>query len=108
MAKWFGYVGYAFSEEIKPGVWKDRIVKRQYSGDVERSTSRWSPSSESANDNLTLDRQISIVSDPFADENYSAIKFIEYRGALWKVTSVNPQYPRLVLNVGGVYNGPKT
>lgn len=107
MAKWFGYVGYAFPEEIKPGVWKDRIVKRQYSGDVERSTSRWSPSSESANDNLTLDKQISIVADPFADANYYAIKFIEYRGTLWKVTSVNPQYPRLVLSVGGVYNGPK-
>lgn len=108
MAKWFGYVGYAFSEEIRPGVWKDRIVKRQYSGDEERSTSRWSSSSESTNDNLTLSKQISIVSDPFADQNYYAIKFIEYRGTAWKVTSVDTRYPRLVLTIGGCYNGPQT
>lgn len=108
MAKWFGYVGYAIPEEIRPGVWKDRIVKRQHSGDEERSTSRWSSSSEGTNDNLTLDKQISIVADPFAYQNYYAIKFIEYRGTAWKVTSVNPQYPRLVLTVGGVYNGPQT
>lgn len=108
MAKWFGYVGYAIPEEIRPGVWKDRIVKCQFTGDEERSTSRWSSSSEGTNDNLTLDKQISIVADPFALQNYYAIKFIECRGVAWKVTSVNPQYPRLVLTVGGVYNGPQT
>jgi hypothetical protein len=108
MAKWFGYVGYAIPEEIRPGVWKDRIVKRQYSGDVEKSTSRWSSSNEGTNDNLTLDKQISIVVDPFAHHNYSSIKFIEFMGVAWKVVSVNPQYPRLILTIGGVYNGQQT
>lgn len=107
MAKWFGTVGYAISEEVRPGVWDDKITKRQYSGDVIRSTTRWASSSDSTNDDLTLDKQISIVADPFAYQNCHSIKFIEFMGTTWKVTSVNPQYPRLILTVGGVYNGPQ-
>lgn len=108
MAKWFGIVGYATCEETSPGVWQDKITTRQYSGDVNRITSRWTASQDSTNDDLTLDKQISIVADPFAYQNFNSIKFVEFMGTMWKVTSVNPQYPRLVLTVGGVYNGPQT
>lgn len=107
MAKWFGTVGYAISEEVRPGVWKDKITTRQYSGDVMRSTTRWASSSDSTNDNLTLDKQISIVADPFAYQNCHSIKFIEFMGTMWKVTTVDPQYPRITLTVGGKYNGPQ-
>ena len=108
MAKWFGVVGYATCEEVSPGVWEDKITTRKYSGDVIRSSIRWSASQDSTNDDLTLDKQISILADPFAYQNFSSIKFIEFMGTMWKVTSVDPQYPRLVLTAGGVYNGPQT
>lgn len=107
MAKWFGTVGYAVGKEIRPGVWKDEITKRQYYGDVMRSSVRWQSSSDSTNDDLNLDKQISIVADPFAHEHYSSIKFVEFMGVMWKVTNVNPQHPRIVLTIGGEYNGPQ-
>ena len=108
MAKWFGTVGYAMCEEVSPGVWQDKITTRKYSGDDIRSYTRWNPSSNSTNDDLNLDKQISILADPFAYKNCYSIKFVEFMGTMWKVTNVNPQYPRLILTIGGLYNGPQT
>lgn len=104
MAKWYGKVGYIKTEEIEPGIWVSEPTERLYFGDVLKTTSRWSTSNK-VNDDLNITNQISIVADPFAYQNFLAIKYIEFMGALWDVTSVEPQYPRLILTVGGVYNG---
>lgn len=105
MAKFYGKVGYAEPVETSPGVWMDEITERTYSGDLIRNNSRWATSSESTNDDLNLNTQISIVADPYAYQKFHFIKYVEFMGAKWKVTSVDPQRPRLILNVGGVYNG---
>lgn len=105
MAKWYGVIGYAETVETSPGVWKEKITERNYSGDVIRNTSRWSTSSDSTNDDLTVNNQISILADPFAYQNFHSIKYLEFMGAKWKVTNVDAgQYPRLLLTIGGVYN----
>jgi hypothetical protein len=57
------------------------------------------------NDNINMSNEISIVADPFANENFQSIKYIEYMGTLWRVNNVDVQYPRLILRMGGVYNG---
>lgn len=105
MAKWYGEIGYAEMVETSPGVWTERITKRNYFGDVVRNSSRWSTSSDSTNDDLNIDNQISIVADPFAYQNFHKMKYIAFMGAKWKITKVEPQHPRLILSVGGVYNG---
>ena len=106
MAKFFGPIGYAVTTEVRPGVWKDQIEERNYSGDVIRNNSRWTTSSDSTNDDLNVNNQISIISDPFARNNFHTMKYVGYMGAKWKITNVEVQYPRLILTVGGVYNGP--
>jgi hypothetical protein len=105
MAKFYGVVGYASSQETRPGVWEDVITERNYFGDLIRNTSRWSVSSESTNDDLNINNLISIVADPFAYENFHSMKYVEFMGAKWKITNVEVQRPRLILTVGGVYNG---
>lgn len=102
MSKYYGKVGYAITKETKPGVWKNLVVERIYYGDILRNTSRWQGSSN-VNDNLVISNQISILADPFAYHNFHAIKYIEWLGSKWKVSSVEVQYPRLILNIGGVY-----
>lgn len=108
MAKYFGRVGFAISveedPENEPGVFSDKTVEKFYSGDTIRQMSRWD-NSQQVNDNLNVNCQFSILSDPFAEQNFHSIKYIEYIGALWKVTSIEVQYPRLLLTVGGIYNG---
>lgn len=105
MAKWRGVVGYAETVQTAPGVCADTIAERTYKGNVIRNTSRRSPNSDSTNDDLTINNQISIIADPFAYQNFHSIKYVEFMGTKWNVSSVEVQYPRLLLSVGGVYNG---
>ena len=106
MARWFGKVGYSETVETAPGVWTPQDTVREYYGDVLRNTSRWTGNSDSTNDNLTVNTQISIITDPFAVEKFYSIKWIEFMGVKWSVDSVDPtQPPRLILTLGGVYNG---
>ena len=104
MAKWYGKVGYAVTENTEPGIWEPKITEREYYGDV--ISNRWKrQNSGEINDNINLSKMISILSDPFAIQNCSNIAYVEYLGTKWKVTDVEPQFPRLLLTVGGVYNG---
>lgn len=105
MAKWYGTVGYIETKETSPGVWKPEVTERKYFGDVLRNSSRWSASSDSTNDDLNISNQISIVADPFAYRNFHSIKYVEFMGAKWKIANVEVQRPRLILTIGGVYNG---
>ena len=105
MAKWYGKVGYSETVETSPGVWTPQDTVREYYGDVIRNTTKWSVNSHSTNDDLPVNSQISIVADPFADNKFHSMKWIEFMGAKWKVTSVEPQPPRLLLTLGGVWNG---
>ena len=105
MAKWYGKVGYSETVETTPGVWTPHDTVREYYGDVIRNTTKWAVNSDSTNDDLTVNSQISIVADPFANNKFHSMKWIEFMGARWKVTSVEPQPPRLLLTLGGVWNG---
>ena len=107
MARFYGKVGFTVPTEIRPGVWEDSVVERQYYGDVIRNTRR-KESGDRVLDDINISNEISIIADQFANENFHHMTYVEFMGALWKVSTVAVQRPRLVLTVGGVYNGPKT
>lgn len=106
MAKFSGKVGYGETVDKGTGVHELEITERLYFGDVVRNTRRFD-SGEKVNDDLTVGNSISIVADPYANSHFFAIRYVEWMGALWKVTDVEVQSPRLLLRLGGVYNGPK-
>ena len=104
MAKYFGTIGFVETKETTPGVWEPKVTTRRYYGDLERrSRNRDNPSA--INDDLRVNATISIVADPYALNHFHSMEFIEYSGAAWKISSVDVQYPRLILTLGGVYNG---
>ncbi len=104
MAKWYGVIGYADTVEVEPGIWEEQVTERPYYGELIRNTRRLQ-TTDKVNDDLTISNQISIVSDPYAINNFHAMKYAVLWGTKWKITSVEVQYPRLVLEVGGVCNG---
>ena len=104
MGKWYGKIGYAITKETSPGVYTEEITERSYQGDVERNR-RMLQSSGGINDDINVATEISIVADPFARENFHAIRYVEFMGTKWKATSIEPRYPRLIMTIGGVYNG---
>jgi len=106
MAKFYGPIGYAKMTEASKGVWVDVMTEYNYYGDVIKNMSR-TKEGESLNDNLTIDNRLSIIADPFAYSNFQSMRYIKWMGAFWKITSVDVQRPRLLLTIGGIYNGPK-
>lgn len=104
MAKWYGSIGYAETVETEPGLWGERIAERQYYGDLSRNI-RKLQTSGGVNDDINVANEISIIADPYANQNFHAMRYVDFMGAKWKITSVEVQYPRLILTIGGVYNG---
>lgn len=103
MAKYYGEIGYGFTKEVSPGVWEEEITERPYYGDVIKNTRRLQ-NSGTVNGEVSISNRISIVSDPFASENFFAIRYAVYMGVKWTVTEVDVNYPRIILTLGGVYN----
>jgi hypothetical protein len=103
MAKWYGKIGYAETVEEKAGIWKEAITEKEYFGDLIRNT-RKLQSSDKINDDINIANDISIIADPFANSNFHSMRYVEFMGAKWKILSVEVQYPRLILTIGGLYN----
>ncbi|MCF0140419.1 MAG: hypothetical protein HUJ78_00075 [Mogibacterium sp.] len=107
MNKFSGIVGYVTTEETSPGVWTENKVEKQYYGDINRNIKRNEEETKINND-IAVNMEISVVADPYALENYMYIKYVEYMNTLWRVSSVDIRYPRLVINIGGVYHEQKS
>ena len=105
MAKWFGKIGYAAETiETAPGVWKEQIILREYYGDLIRNIRRLQ-TADKVNDDLNISNELSIVADPYAINNFYSMRYAEFMGAKWKISNVEVSYPRLILTLGGLYNG---
>ena len=104
MARFYGTVAYAVTKQTSPGVWTSEIDdSHKYYGDVIVNSRKWNENGN-VNDNLAITNRISIVADPFAYENCNAIKWVEYMGTKWKASSIDVEYPRLVITLGDVWN----
>lgn len=104
MAKFYGKIGYANTVETKPGVYEEQIVERSYYGDLIRNTRRLQ-SADQVNDDINISNEISIVADPYATNNFHTMRYAVFMGTKWKISNVEVLYPRLILTLGGVYNG---
>ena len=103
MAKFYGAIGYAETVETAPSVWEEQITERNYYVEVNRNSRRLQNSGQ-VNDDVNISNEFSIIADPYANENFHTMRYINFMGAKWKITNVDVQYPRLILTVGGVYN----
>lgn len=102
--KFSGKIGFWEQDaEVSPGVWRPRIVERSYTGDVQKDTRRFMQSN-TQNQTFTVNNQISILGDLYAQNNWASIRYVVWKGTKWSVTDVQVTYPRLTLTLGGVYN----
>lgn len=105
MARFAGVVGYEILEETSPGVYRPMsIIERPYKGDVIRNTKNTEPG-QWLNDDINVNNEISILADAYAYDHFYAMKYVVWMGTKWKIKSVEVERPRLILSIGGVYNG---
>lgn len=105
--KWHGKIGFEEVVEVSPGpgkatVWKPVITERHYYGNVERIVKRYDHG-DKVNDDISINNQFSIISDPYASNNFFNMRWIEWCGKKWKVNEVTVEPPRLTVNIGGEY-----
>ena len=105
MAKFHGYIGFVTIEETEPEVYAEVAVEKEYSGDFKRLGTRYVQSAN-LNDNLVINNQIEVKTEPYILSHYPSIRYVRWRDSCWKVTSAEENFPRIILNLGEVYNGP--
>lgn len=107
MAKFSGPVGFVLpAVEVRAGVWEEPVVEHKLRGDILRPA-RQLEGGDKVNNDLSVSNSISVVANAFAAENFFAIRYVKWMNGFWTVTNVEVQGPRLILRLGGVYNGPK-
>jgi hypothetical protein len=102
--KFYGSVGFVEIVEKRPGVKTTEPVEYQYAGDVLKRSLRYQ-ATETVHDSITPSQQISILADPYARNHVGSMKYVKWMGTPWKISEISVEYPRLILTLGGPYNG---
>lgn len=104
MAKWCGKIGYVVEEETAPDYWEKKTKERTYYGDILSIKRETQNSENSDNNNIKINSRLSIISDPFAKQNFDNMKYATINGVKWKIETIDFNYPRMSIDLGGIYN----
>ena len=100
MSRFYGLIGFVETQEIPEGsgIWVEVPTERKYRGEVSKFGKRWN-SGDKVNSDLTISNTISIVADPY-------VSYLRWLENYWEISNVDIEPPRLILTLGGLYNGP--
>ncbi len=104
MARFSGNVGYIIEEETAPGVFTQEPIERQMFGDILRSSGSFG-AGDKVNSDVRIQPRISVVGDAFAYAHFYDIRYVEYLGHKWDISYIEILRPRIILTLGGRYNG---
>lgn len=102
MSRFSGKLGFVMTNETEEGVWLEKIVELPVKGTI-RSLYVRNDNSTSVNTNLRLTNEISILMDTKIETYLETLKYIVWKGSKWEVQSIGVNYPRLTINLGGLY-----
>jgi len=101
--KFYGAIGFALQVETAPDVYREQITERMYIGDVVRNSYK-PKDGDQINQGLTLEHKFSIMADKFCSENLGRMRYVEWNKQKWQIKSIEEARPRVILNIGGIYN----
>lgn len=107
MAKYSGYLGcIPESREIEPGIWTtgEDAVELFVVGDIISAVKNYS-TTEVVSDDMSVSNRISIVANSDVINSMGTLRYVTLYGKKWKITSVEMQGVRLILSLGGLWNG---
>jgi len=106
MAKFVGKIGFSLESEdaAETGIWAPTMTEKKYYGDILNDTRKWNENSK-VNEDLNISNKFSIVANKFAVENIGYMLYVVWHGFKWKIITAEIQGPRIILYVGGQYNG---
>ena len=102
MSRFSGKLGFVMTQETEEGVWLENIIEFPAKGTI-RSLYVRNDNASSVNTNLRLTNEISILLDSKIQIYLETLKYVVYKGSKWEVQSIGVNYPRLTINLGGLY-----
>ena len=102
MSRFSGKLGFVMTRETEEGVWLEDVVELPVKGTI-RSLYIRTDNSSSVNTNLRLTNEISILMDTKFVNYLETLKYVVWKGSKWEVLSIDVNYPRLTINLGGLY-----
>ena len=102
MSRFSGKLGFVMTRETEEGVWLEDFVELPAKGTI-RSLYVRNDNSSSANINLRLTNEISVLMDTKIQTYLQTLKYVVWKGLKWEVQSIGVNYPRLSINLGGPY-----
>lgn len=101
-----GVIGYGEQTKIRPGVVDSVIVEKKYRANVVRPPGSGPDEGQKVNDDLRVSVTLSVVAGAYHSAHVHDILYITWQGKRWKVSNVEVDSPRLIMRLGGLYNGP--
>lgn len=106
--KFYGKIGYVTTTEITNGRFEEQVVaEKDAYGDVVTYRRRLQAESDKQNEDIHLSNTISVLMDPFMQNHFHEIRYVLWQGVRWEASSIELSWPRLNIQLGGVYNGPE-
>lgn len=102
MPRFSGKLGFVTTRETEEGVWLENFVELPAKGTI-RSLYIRNDNASSVNTNLRLTNEISILLDSKIQAYLETLRYVVYKGSKWEVQSIGVNYPRLTINLGGLY-----
>ena len=102
MSRFSGKLGFISTRETKEGVWLEDRIEIPAKGTI-RSLYVRNDNSSSANTNLRLTNEVRILLDSKIQTYLETLKYVIWKGSKWEVQSIGVNYPRLTINLGGLY-----
>lgn len=102
MSRFSGKLGFITTTETEEGVWLENVIELPTKGTI-RSLYVRNDNNSSVNTNLRLTNEVSILMDSKIQKHLEALKYVVFKGSKWEVKSIGVNYPRLTINLGGLY-----
>ena len=108
--KFSGVIGFCKTVEGTgewgKGKWEDEVTEKPYKGDIIRNRRRFQANSETVHKDTIVSNTISITADDYLYKNFGTIKYVKWMGQYWEVSDIDVDRPRILISLGGIYNGP--
>lgn len=106
MARFSGKIGFATTSESvsEPSVYEETITERKYTGFILTEYNNHNDKT-TINTDVRLNMRFSIIMDPYTAQNINNLRYIEYMGTKWKISSVEVKLPGLIISIGDMWNG---
>lgn len=109
MARFAGMIGFALDKETRPGIFEEVFIERKYKGYVNRRSRNWE-GTEYLNDALTIQNEITIVSDNFSNLHFGSMRYVRWLGQVFKIDSatIDLDQHQITISLGGIFNVPES